>query len=137
MDDGEMRRTYDLPDRAARRVDDSGPTPPPDWQLWTSFFGAPVLWLLHFLLFYLAVERFCAVGGDESFGRWALAGATALAALAAAGLSLVAWRVGLRAKRSAVGYDDFLPQVGLITGLAAAFVLVLEGLPLLFVGICR
>ena len=132
-----MRRTYDVPGREPSRGGGSGPTPPPDWQLWVSFFGAPALWLLHFLLFYLAVERFCAVGGAESFGRWGLVGATALAALAAGGLSLVAWRVGRRAQRSPQGYDDFLPRVGVIMGLSAAFVLVLEGLPLLFVGVCR
>lgn len=133
MDERDPQRRHGAPGPEREGIE----APPPGWQLWVSFIGAPTLWLLHFLLFYLAVERFCAVGGDETFGRWALIAGTALTAVAAAGLGVVALRVGRRARLSPPVYDDFLPRVGVVSALAAAFVLVLEGLPLFFVSVCR
>lgn len=113
-----------------------GPRPPPDWQLWAGFLGAPTLWLLHFLLFYLAVERFCAVGGEEAFGRLALLAGTVLAAAAAAGWTLAALRLARRAGRTPPMYDDFLPRVGVMAAGMTVFILLLEAMPLLFVNVC-
>lgn len=136
MDDREIRRKYGEPTREGTAPGERGPAAPPDWQLWLSFTGSFVLWLLHFLAYYLAVERICAGGGDGDASRWLLVLATALVAAAAAALSVFSWRLGRRAEGNLLQYDDFLPRVGVYAGMVTVFVLALEGLALFYVPVC-
>jgi len=111
---------------------------PPRWLLWVSFFGAPGVWLVHFMLAYVFTEATCGLLGASSGGgaRAALVFGTGGFVLGSLTLTFLAYRVRRRALKSEPRYDDFLPRVGFIQGFLFTFAIVLEGLPIFFVPVC-
>jgi hypothetical protein len=110
---------------------------PPRWLLWVSFFGAPGLWLVHFMLAYVFTEAICGLLSASAGGvRLTLLLGTGGFVLGTLALTLLAYRVKQRALASQPRYDDFLPRVGFIQGFLFTFVILIEGLPLFFVPMC-
>lgn len=123
--------------------DDTGTTPvspPARWLLWLVVFGAPVLWLLHFMAAYLFTETICraaaSVAPDRGAGI-ALVGVTLLFALGGLALTLIALRVRRHALASPPIYDDFLARIGVLSSPLFTALLLLETLPPLLLGMCR
>lgn len=112
---------------------------PPRWLLWLSFFGAPSLWLVHFLLAYGFTEAACKSFGVLTGGgtRFALLVGTGFFVLGSIALTYLAARVRQQALASQARYDDFLPRVGFIQGFLFTFALVLEGLAAFLLPLCR
>jgi hypothetical protein len=124
------------------RPSQPGPAPPPDWLLWASLLATPALWLAYFMAAFVFTEVTCGAARATA-GRSSVAVDTLLlvATLAVVALSaLLTWmarRVGVRAARNAVAYDDFLPRLGFVVGLLFTFVLAGHLIPLVMIGACR
>lgn len=112
------------------------PGVPPRWSQWVAFAAAPLAWLVHFLLAYAGGEGLCSLGVAPATGRVVLLASSTLFVLIAVAATLFSWRVYRRAARTAPAYDDFLPRVGLLSGLLFAFAIVVEAVPLFVLELC-
>lgn len=125
-----------MSESGAGATDDSA-TPVAGWQLWIAFLAAPLLWLVHFLAAYGYTEVVCSVGGGGSGARTVLLVATVAFAAAALAAALFARRVWRRATATQPVYDDFLPRVGIVSSVLFFFAIMLEGVPLFLIDLCR
>ncbi|HEY8470225.1 MAG TPA: hypothetical protein VIL18_11310 [Longimicrobiales bacterium] len=119
--------------------------PPFGWgRLFVAVFGGPIAWSLHLLVSYFLVALFCNTGWP-GLGI-ALAGATVLAAAAAAGSGLVAWRAW-REHVDGQPWDaalsdprgwatGFLLVIGMVAAGLFLLIILLAGLPPIFLSEC-
>lgn len=124
-----------------RRPDPQDERPPRPALLWFALLATPALWLVWFMGAYLYTEGTCGAAGEaaRSLGvtvTTVLVIVTVLAAgvsgLATAGTFLLR----RRARRTAPIHDDFLPEVGFVTGLLFTFVLTAHLIPITMIGAC-
>ncbi len=106
---------------------------PPRWVLWLCFLGTPALWLAHFLFVYAFSEAAWQARSDTALSvNGVLLVATLLFAAASLALSVLAFRTRRKVTMPPVAFDNFLPNVGLVTGLLFTFVILVELLPTSF-----
>lgn len=105
---------------------------------WLSFLGAPVVWLVHFLLAYLLAEATCSPTTEipGALTWWVLLIGGALFAAVNLALTLFAWRMARRAARDGVFWDAFMPRVGAGIGLLTVLAIVVETATLFFLDVC-
>ena len=104
--------------------------------LWFAIFVGPAAWTLHLLLSYPLVPVACA-----TLGPWLLHGVTLVTVLAAGMGVVVALRGGQQIERGAVGSGGrdarrYLALLGLLMSAMFVFVILVEGLPPLFINPC-
>jgi hypothetical protein len=103
------------------------------WRIWLTLLGAPVLWLVHFLLAYLYSEAACNVGGLSRVDRIVLPLAGILFALGTLVITFFTLRIRDQARLEGT---DVLLEIGFLMGLLFTFVLLIETLGVFFIERC-
>jgi hypothetical protein len=112
------------------------PSPLPRWRFWLSLLGAPVLWLVHFLLVYGFTEARCNLTPDaQTFNTPSTLIVNNMFILAALVLT---WTIFRDIRRLGPDpYDDrTILYIGFASGLLFTFLLVMEALAFILIRGC-